>query len=62
VFDGEAVRLRGTTDSFDSAENIKTAAARLVPFREVQLKDVKAAPGGERVSFNLHLFVNQKGK
>ncbi len=58
VFDGKMVRLRGTTDSFDAAENIKTATAALGAFRDVQLKDVKAMPGGKKVSFQLHGLVN----
>jgi hypothetical protein len=58
VFDGKMVRLRGTTDSFDAAENIKTATAALGAFREVQLKDVKAMPGGKKVSFQLHGLVS----
>jgi len=58
VFDGKMIRLRGTTDSFDAAENIKTTTAGLGAFREVQLKDVKAMPGGKKVSFQLHGLVN----
>ena len=58
VFDGKMIRLRGTTDSFDAAESIKTATAGLGAFREVQLKDVKAIPGGKKVSFQLHGLVD----
>lgn len=60
VFDGKSVQLRGTTNSFDAAESIKTAVAGLAALHEVQLKEVKSAPrgtggtGGTQVSFQLH--------
>jgi general secretion pathway protein L len=59
AFDGTAVRMRGTTDSFDTAETIKRAAAALGVFREVQLKDVKTVAGGKKVSFGLQMVVGQ---
>jgi hypothetical protein len=62
TFDENAVRLRGTTTSFDTAETIKTAAAGLGLFREVQLKDVKTTAGGKRVSFGLQMFFGQEAQ
>jgi Tfp pilus assembly PilM family ATPase len=62
TLDGNAVRLRGTTDSFDTAETIKTTTAALGLFREVQLKDVKTVAGGKKVSFGLHLFFAQENQ
>jgi general secretion pathway protein L len=62
TFDEESIRLRGTTTSFDAAETIKTAATGLGMFREVQLKDVKTATGGKKVSFTMHLlFAPERG-
>jgi general secretion pathway protein L len=60
TFDAEAVRLRGTTSSFDAAETIKTAVTGLGLFREVQLKDVKTTAGGKKVSFGLQMLLNQE--
>ncbi|MBI3303655.1 MAG: PilN domain-containing protein [Deltaproteobacteria bacterium] len=60
TFDTEAVRLRGTTSSFDAAETLKTTAAGLGLFREVQLKDVKTAAGSKKVSFGLQMLLNQQ--
>ena len=62
TLDGNAVRLRGITDSFDTAETIKTTTATLGLFREVQLKDVKTVAGGKKVSFGLHLFFAQENQ
>ncbi|MCS6924997.1 MAG: pilus assembly protein PilM [Candidatus Binatia bacterium] len=55
VCDETVVRMRGTTDSFDTAETIKQAVATLGVFREVQLKDVKTVAAGKKVSFALQL-------
>jgi general secretion pathway protein L len=62
TFDDEAVRLRGTTSSFEAAETIKTVAMNVGVFREVQLKDVKSQPGSEKVSFGLQMLFKQKGQ
>ena len=53
IFDGKSVQLRGTTNSFDAAESIKTAVAGLAVLQEVQLKEVRSVPGGTKVSFQL---------
>jgi hypothetical protein len=55
-FDGDAVRLRGTTASFEAAETIKTAVTGLGIFRDVQLKDVKTEAGGQKVMFGLQML------
>jgi type II secretion system protein L len=55
IFDDGSIRVRGSTSSFDAAETIKTTASGLGIFRDVQLKDVKAAAGGKKVSFGLQL-------
>lgn len=60
TFDESAVRLRGTTDSFDAAETIKTAAAGLGVFREIQLKDVKTVAGNKKVSFALQMLFGEE--
>lgn len=59
TLDEEAVRLRGTTTSFDAAETIKTAVTGLEMFREAQLKDVKTTAGGRKVSFTLQVLFAQ---
>ena len=56
VFDEDAVRLQGTTTSFEAAEAIKTAILSLGFFREAQLKDVKTVAGSKKVAFGLQLF------
>lgn len=60
AFDETAVRMRGTTDSFDTAETIKRTVATLGVFREVQLKDVKTVAGGKKVSFVLQLVFDYR--
>lgn len=62
AFDETAVRMRGTTDSFDTAEAIKQAAATLGVCREVQLKDVKTVAAGKKVSFALQLVCDQASR
>jgi len=62
TFEENAVRLRGTTSSFEAAELIKTAAVSLGVFRDVQLKDVKAETGSQKVTFGLQLFFSDEGK
>lgn len=59
VFDGDAIRLRGTTVSFEAAEGIKTAIMSLGFFREAQLKDVKTVAGSNKVAFGLQLFLQK---
>lgn len=56
TFDEDAIRLQGTTTSFEAAEAIKTAAMSLGLFREAQLKDVKTVAGSKKVAFGLQLF------
>jgi len=59
VIDEVAVRLRGTTTSFEAAEGIKTAIMSLGLFREAQLKDVKTVAGSNKVAFGLQLFLRK---
>ena len=54
--DDEALRLRGTTESFEAAETIRKAAAALFPLRDAQLKDVKTSVDGRKVEFRLILL------
>jgi general secretion pathway protein L len=56
TFDEDAIRLQGTTTSFEAAEAIKTAVMSLGLFREAQLKDVKTVAGSKKVAFGLQLF------
>jgi general secretion pathway protein L len=57
--DEDAVRLHGTTASFEAAEAIKTAAMSLGLFRDAQLKDVKTVAGTQKVAFGLQLFFHE---
>ncbi len=59
MIDEVAVRLRGTTTSFEAAEGIKTAIMSLGLFREAQLKDVKTVAGSNKVAFGLQLFLRK---
>jgi len=56
TFDEDAVRLQGTTTSFEATEALKTAIMSLGLFREAQLKDVKTVAGSKKVSFRLQLL------
>jgi general secretion pathway protein L len=60
TFDTDSIRLKGSTTSFDAAETIKATASGLGVFKDVQLKDVKTATSGKKVSFGLQLTLNQK--
>ena len=51
--DGEAIRIRGTTDSFEAAETVRKTASALFPGRDAQLKDVQTSPDGAGVDFRL---------
>jgi general secretion pathway protein L len=59
TFDEDAIRLQGTTSSFEAAEAIKTAVVSLGVFREAQLKDVKTVAGSQKVAFGLQLFFHK---
>jgi general secretion pathway protein L len=61
-FDDDAVRLRGSTLSFEAAETIKTAVTSLGIFRDVQLKDVKTETGSQKVVFGLQMLLKQENK
>ena len=61
-FDDDAVRLRGSTSSFEAAETIKTAVTSLGIFREVQLKDVKTETGSQKVVFGLQMLLKQENQ
>lgn len=56
TFDEDAVRLQGTTTSFEATEALKTAIMSLGLFREAQLKDVKTVAGSKKVAFRLQLL------
>jgi general secretion pathway protein L len=56
-FDGDAVRFRGITASFEAAETIKTAVMSLGIFRDVQLKEVKTETSSQKVAFGLQMLL-----
>ena len=56
-FDDEAIRLRGSTSSFEAVETIKITVTSLGIFRDVQLKDVKTETGTQKVAFGLQMLL-----
>lgn len=51
--DADAVRLRANTDTFESVDAIKQRLLDTGFFKEVQVKDAKAAPDGNGVDFRM---------
>jgi len=62
AFDDDAVRLRGSTSSFEAVETIKTAVTNLGIFRDVQLKDVKTETGTQKVTFGLQMLLKPENQ
>ncbi len=55
--DGETLRLRGSTRTYEGVEAVKRGLAARPEFRDVEAKDVRASVDGERVDFRLSLSV-----
>jgi Tfp pilus assembly protein PilN len=55
ALDGETLRLRGSTRSYEDVEAVKQRLAALPQFRDVQAKDVRASVDGGQVEFRLAL-------
>jgi len=59
--DPDSVRIRGVTESFESVDALKKQLAGVKYFRDVQVKDTKARPGGG-VEFRLTLALAKPGQ
>lgn len=55
--DGEALRLRGSTRTYENVEAVKRGLAARPEFRNVETKDVRASVDGQRIDFRLSLDV-----
>lgn len=53
--DGEALRLRGSTRTYEGVEAVKRGLASRPEFRDVQTKDVRASVDGQRVDFRVQV-------
>lgn len=62
TMDPDAVRIRGRTESFESVDALKKQLATLPYFRDIQVKDSKAASDGKGVEFRLILTLNKPGQ
>lgn len=61
VFDGETLRLRGETESFEAVEEIKTKLSRSTLFQDVQVRDPRTNAEG-RVEFRLNVLLGSGEK
>jgi general secretion pathway protein L len=61
LMDPESIRIKASTDSFESADSIKRRIDQTGYFGDVQVKDVKASADGASVSFRLTLFFSKDG-
>jgi general secretion pathway protein L len=55
--DGETLRIRGATKTYENVEAVKRGLAARPEFRNVETKDVRASVDGQRVDFRLSLEV-----
>jgi hypothetical protein len=61
ALDGETLRIRGSTPSYEGVESIKRSLGERPEFRDVQAKDVRASVDGQRVDFRLVLTLARAG-
>jgi general secretion pathway protein L len=57
ALDGDTLRLRGSTRTYEGVDAVKRGLAARPEFRDVQAKDVRASVDGQRVDFKLQLGV-----
>ena len=55
--DGETLRLRGSTKTYDGVEAVKRGLAARPEFRNVEAKDVRSSVDGQQVEFRFSLDV-----
>ncbi len=60
ALDGETLRLRGSTRTYEGVEAVKRGLAARPEFHDVQAKDVRASVDGQRVDFRLQLGVARR--
>src|SRR6185369_6141126 len=53
--DGDTVRIRGSTRTYEAVEAVKRGLTARPEFRDVQAKDVRASVDGQRVDFRIQL-------
>lgn len=53
--DGETLRFRGSTRTYEGVEAVKQGLAARPEFRDVQAKDVRASVDGQRVDFRVQV-------
>lgn len=53
--DGDTLRLRGSTRTYEAVDAVKRGLASRAEFRDVQAKDVRASVDGQRVDFRIQL-------
>ena len=53
ALDGDTLRVRGSTPSYEGVESVKRSLAARPEFRDVQAKDVRASVDAQRVDFRL---------
>ena len=61
ALDGESVRLRGSTPSYEGVESVKRGLAARPEFRDVESKDVRASVDGQRVDFRVTATLARAG-
>jgi general secretion pathway protein L len=57
ALDGDTLRLRGSTRTYEGVDAVKRGLTARPEFRDVQAKDVRASVDGQRVDFKLQLGV-----
>jgi len=57
ALDGDTLRLRGSTRTYEAVDTVKRGLAARPEFRDAQAKDVRASVDGQRVDFKLQLGV-----
>jgi len=57
--DGETMRIRGSTPSYEGVEAVKRSLAAQTVFRDIQAKDVRTSVDGQRVDFRVSLAITR---
>ncbi len=60
--DGETLRIRGSTNTYEAVEAVKRGLASRPEFRNVEAKDVRQSVDGQKVDFRLSLDVGEDMK
>ncbi|MBW2648859.1 MAG: PilN domain-containing protein, partial [Deltaproteobacteria bacterium] len=57
TFDGEAVKIKGETDNFNSVDGIKNSLGKSVCFKDVTISSASLIKKGSRVGFDLRMGI-----